>query len=140
MKVTQDFKMVIILDEDLPLGLKANTAAVLSLTVGNKIDDLIGEDLVDKDTYIHTGLTGTPLPILKCNTKNLKELYDKAYTLRDEILLVDITDAAQTTKNYDDYRQKLEQTANEKLQLLGIALAGSKKIINKLTGSLALLR
>lgn len=140
MNVSEDFKMVIVLDDDLPTGLKANTAAVLSLTLGDKVKNLIGEDLLDGEKYSHTGLTRIPLPILKCTAEELKKLYEKAYTLKDEILFVDITDAAQTTKNYEDYHQKLSNSSKTELKLLGIALASSKKVINKLTGSFGLLK
>lgn len=140
MQVTEDFKMVIVLDDDLSVGLKANTAAVLSLTLGNKIAGLIGDDLTDNDKNIHTGLTTIPLPILKCTPQDLRNLYQKAYALKEELVFVDITDAAQTTKNYDDYQEKLEKTPDSELKLLGVALAGPKKLISKLTGSFGLLR
>jgi len=140
MKVTNDFKMVIVIDDELVVGLKANTAAVLSLTLGNKIEGLIGKDLSDGSGRVHKALTTVPLPILKCNLEKLKEVYNKAYELKDEILLVDVTYAAQTTKNYLDYELKLKQTLSDELKLLGIALGGPSKLINKLTGSLALLR
>lgn len=140
MKVTEDFKMVIVLDEDLPVGLKANTAAVLSLTLGNKIEGLIGTDLKDGSEHLHTALTTIPLPILKCARERLIEKYKQGYELRDELLLVDVTDAAQTTKNYAHYEQKLKQSSTHQLALLGLALAGPQKLINALTGNLALLR
>ncbi len=140
MQVGSNSKMVIVLDESLSVGLQANTAAVLSLTLGNKISGLIGKDLLDKSKKIHTGLTIVPLPILICSNKKLRELYSKAYDLQDQLLLVDITDAAQTTKTYADYEQKLQSVSSDTIVLLGIALFGEKKNINSLTGSLGLLR
>jgi len=132
--------MVIIVDDNLAVGLKANTAAVLSLTIGNKVEGLIGKDLNDENEHIHKALTTIPLPILKCTSEKLQEIYNEAYELKDEILLIDITDAAQTTKNYADYEQKLKQSSTNQLKLLGVALVGSQGPIKKLTGSLALLR
>lgn len=140
MKVTDDFKMVIVLDTALSLGLKTNTAAVLSLTLGNKIQGLIGEDLKDGGGDIHTGLTKIPLPILQCTNDVLVEIYNQAYNLKEQIFLVDITNAAQTTKNYDDYSQKLNQSSSQTLKLLGIGLAGNINLIKKLTGNLGLVR
>lgn len=140
MHKTSDFKMVIVLDETLPLGLKCNTAAVLSLTLGNKIDNLIDKDLIDGDGTMHTGLTNQPLPILKSTEENVRKILKQAHALKDDLLVVDITDAAQTTKNYIDYEEKLKSKTSEELKLLGIALAGSKKDINSLTGNLPLLK
>lgn len=140
MKATDDFKMVIVVDDDLSLGLKTNTAAVLSLTLGHKIDGLIGHDLTDASGTHHTSLTTVPLPILKCSNDDLRRVYNQAQELSDEVLLVDITDAAQTTKNYDDYQAKLEKSETDQLQLLGIAVAGPQKLVNKLTGAMGLVR
>ena len=140
MKVTSDFKMVIVLDQGLPVGLLSNTAAVLSLTLGNKIEGLIDKELTDGSGTIHAGLTNQPLPILKANTDSLKLLYKKALMLKDNLLLVDITDAAQTTKNYIDYEIKLKNKTSEELKILGLALAGSNKSVKSLTGNLSLLR
>lgn len=140
MKISSDHKMVVILDESLPLGLKANTAGVLSLTLGNKIEGLIGHDLIDKSDITHTALTKYPLPILAVASEKLKDIYRHAFDLKDDLLLVDVTDAAQTTKNYEDYERKLKEHTIDELTFLGIALSGDKKIINKLTGNLPLLR
>lgn len=140
MKVTPDYKMVIILDGDLPVGLLCNTSAVLSLTIGNQVENLIDKNLEDGDGTIHTGLTNTPLPILKLNINKLKELRIKANENGKDLLIVDITDAAQSTKNYVDYEEKLKSRTSNELKYLGIALAGDKKIINGLTGNLPLLK
>lgn len=132
--------MVIVLDDDLSIGLKVNTAAVLSLTLGERIEGLIGQDLEDKDGVKHTSLTTIPLPILKCSSDQLREVYSQALELGDDLMLVDITDAAQTTKNYSDYEQKLSSTNTVDLKYLGLALAGPQKLVSKLTGSLGLVR
>lgn len=140
MKVTSDFKMVIVLDDALPVGLKCNTAAVLSLTLGNKTEGLIDKDLQDSGNEIHTGLTNQPLPILKTTMEQLKSIYKQAKSLGKNILIVDVTDAAQTTKTYKDYEEKLKSKSFDELKILGIALAGSRKDVTKLTGNLGLLR
>lgn len=44
------------------------------------------------------------------------------------------------TKNYDDYRDKIVSFTKDDFQYLGIAVYGNKKHVNKLTGSLPLLR
>lgn len=140
MKITDDFKMVIVLDDSLELGLKMNTAAVLSLTLGAQIEDLIGGELMDKTGVWHFGLTTVPLPILKASPEKLREVFNSASGLREELLVVDVTDAAQTTVDYADYQAKLEKTDTNDLKLLGVALAGPKKLVNKFTGSFGLAR
>lgn len=58
-------KCVLLIDSELPLGLLANTAAVLVLTIGKRVEGIIGSDVVDGSGQIHTGITTIPLPILK---------------------------------------------------------------------------
>ncbi|MCR6104995.1 DUF2000 domain-containing protein [Salipaludibacillus agaradhaerens] len=133
-------KCVLIIDSELPTGLIANTAAVLALTLGKKIDDIIGPEVFDGDKRPHEGITTMPLPILKSTELDIKELRDKISCDFSDLLLVDFSNAAQTTKNYEDYTQKISQYTTNDLKYLGIAIYGEKKKLNKLTGSLGLLR
>ncbi|TCK92577.1 hypothetical protein EDC19_1726 [Natranaerovirga hydrolytica] len=133
-------KCVIIIDSELPTGLIANTAAVLALTLGNKIKDIIGPNVVDGDGKIHEGITTIPFPILKSNPVYIKELRNVIGATYPDLVLVDFSNAAQTTKNYDDYTKKIAQHTTDELEYLGIAAYGDKKKINKLAGSLPLLR
>ncbi|MBA2442265.1 MAG: DUF2000 domain-containing protein [Rubrobacter sp.] len=128
-----------ILDEDLPAGLSVNTAGVLALTLGDKMGQIIGPDVTDGSGRAHLGITTMPIPILKAGAETVREIRLQASEL-DELMLVDFTDAAQSTKTYEDYTRKIEAIPTEELSYLGLALYGDKKRINKLTGSLPLLR
>jgi len=132
-------KCVIILDESLPVGLLANSAAVLSLTLGKEIGGIISRDIQDGSGELHRGITNTVIPILKAEKENLTVIRENAVR-NEELLVVDFSDVAQRTKHYDDYAAQLEATKAEDLRYLGIALYGEKKPIQKLTGSLPLLR
>ena len=132
-------KCVMIINADLPLGLIANTAAVLSLTIGSKVEEIIGPDIYDGSGGKHTGITTTPIPILKSNAEEIKRLREEAANL-DHLFVVDFSDAAQTTKTYEDYTQLIGKTLASDLSYLGIAIYGKKKSVNKLTGSMPLLR
>ena len=136
MKLEENHKLAIIIDSSLPIGLIANTASVLSLSIGKFIDGIIGEDLTDGLQKKHTGITTIPIPILKSDKETIKNIRENLYT--EDIFVVDFCDAAQTTKNYTDYKIKLQNSEN--INYLGIALIGNKKIINKYTGSMPLLR
>lgn len=136
--VTSDTKLVMVIDTNLPLGLIANTAAVLALSVGAQIP-LIGPDVTDGSQSLHRGITTIPIPILKSDVEGVKEIRSKASAM-EGLFVVDVTDAAQTTTTYEDYTRKLSQLRSEELRYLGVVLYGPKKLVNKLTGSLALLR
>jgi hypothetical protein len=134
-------KCVIIIDEDLPLGLIANTAAVLSLSLGHKIENLIGHDLKDSEGNQHVGITTTPIPILKGDSSTIKTIRHKLFeNAFDDVFVVDFCNVAQETKTYDDYSARLENMPIEKLLYLGIAMYGPKKKVNQLTGNMGLLK
>jgi hypothetical protein len=133
-----DTKCVVVIDEALSLGLIANTAAVLALTLGSRLD-IVGADLCDRDGARHKGLTRIPIPILKAPAHIVSSVREAASSIED-LFLVDVSDAAQTTTNYEDYEEALADRGTDDLQYLGVALFGAKRAVNRLTGSLPLLR
>lgn len=133
-------KCVIVIDSELPVGLIANTSAVLALTLGKKIEGIIGSIVVDGDGHTHEGITTTPIPILKGSGAMIKELRETISSDYPDLFLVDFSNVAQMTKNYDDYMNKIASFTSNDFAYLGIAVYGNKKHVNKLTGSLPLLR
>ncbi len=134
-------KCVILIDESLPLGLIANSASVLSLSLGKKVDGIIGNDLKDINNRTHLGITTMPIPILKSNKTQLKELREKLFEDKfNECIVVDFTNVAQRAKTYDEYAKLLSITSQDELEYLGVAIYGPKKLVNKLVGSIGLLR
>ncbi len=137
----QEKKCVIVIDGDLSLGLITNTSAVLGMTLGKRIEGIIGSDIFDASGNCHLGITNTPIPILKGTKKTIKEIRNKIDSEKiAELLLVDFSYTAQKSKTYTDYEDKLSATTVEDLEYLGIALYGDKKDINRFTGNLPLLR
>lgn len=134
-------KCVAVIDQDLPLGLIANTAAILGCTLGKKRTEIVGEDVVDQDDRLHLGIINTPIPILAATKDQIKEIYRTAHALQDEsMMIVGFSDLAQRCKTYEDYTAKMAQTSDDDLNYLGICLSGSKKAVNRLTGSLPILK
>ena len=138
---TAERKCVMVIDEALPLGIIANTAAILGTTLGKQQPDLVGEDVTDQTGNAHLGIVDIPIPILKGNAQLIKEIREKLYeTEFAKLLVIDFSDVAQRCNVYDCFISEMSDTASSKLQYFGIALCGSKKIVNKLTGSIPLLR
>lgn len=134
-------KCVIVVDENLPLGIIANTAAILGITMGMKMPDVVGNDVLDLEGNSHMGIIQFPVPILKGNTEILKKLRTKLFEPQfAELTVVDFSDLAQGCKTYDEFISKMENTSEVKLNYIGIAICGNKKKINKLTGNMPLLR
>lgn len=138
-RVEGEPKCVMVLNGELPAGLLANTAGVLSVTLGRRVADILGPDVKDGAGESHAGLTKLPMPVLRATAEEVREIRARATSL-EGVLTVDVTDAAQSSKNYEDYERKISATAPEDLQYLGVALYGKKRPINRLTGSLSLLK
>lgn len=134
-------KCVILINEELPLGLIANTSAVLAMSVGKKYEHLIGCDVEDQDGVIHPGITKIPIPLLKGNDELLKNIRERILKREvNDIYMVDFCNLAQKSKNYDQYMIRMKTTPTEEQSYLGICLCGPEKEVNKLTGSLPLLK
>lgn len=134
-------KCVMVMDEELAAGVAANTAALLGMTLGSRIEGAIGCDVVDQDGCPHLGILQIPLPILKASKEKIRELrhtlYEEGYA---DVVCVDFSDAAQCCHVYADWIEKIKGIPEDNLTYLGIGLYGDKKKVNRLCGSLPLYR
>lgn len=134
-------KCVIVVDKNLPLGLIANTVAILGCTLGKSIPSIVGSDVKDKENFIHKGVINIPLPILSSTKEEIKKLYEIINgNGNEDIKLIDFNNVAQKCKDYDDYIEKLSCFKTSELNYLGICIYGNKKSINSLTGSMPTLK
>lgn len=137
----QNEKCVMVIDENLPLGIIANTAAIMGITIGKRMPEVVGVDVTDQTGYEHQGIIEFPVPILKGNPELIKGLRERLYEPDfQELSVVDFSDLAQGCKTYEEFIGKMERTAETDLQYLGLAICGNKKKVNKLTGCMPLLR
>ena len=137
----KDEKCVMILEENLPLGLIANTAAIMGITLGKKLPEIVGTDVADRSGNLHLGIVEFPVPVLKGSSETVKELREKLYRPEfRELTVVDFSDLAQGCRAYEEFIQKMGQASEETLEYLGVAICGPKKKVNQLTGSMPLLR
>lgn len=134
-------KCVMIIDENLPLGNIANTAAIFGITLGKVMPEVVGEDVIDSTGNIHMGITAIPVPILRGNPQLIKEIRQKLYEPGfEDVTVVDFSDLAQSCNDYTDFTAKIAKTPETDLNYFGLAMCGPKKKVNKLTGSIPLLR
>ena len=87
----------VVYDEQLPLGIIANPAADMGITLGKARPAVVGADARDESGHTHLGIIEFPVPILRGSPEST-------------------------------------------LQYFGVAVCGAKKKVNRLTGSLPLLR
>lgn len=134
-------KVVMVIDRQLPLGLIANTAAVLGASLGKMVAGLVGADSEDADGKRHLGITTMNIPILGASGEQLKELYGRVSAAEfADVAAVDFNHVAQRSLDYENYTRLLAQVPGEALTYLGLCLYGPLKKVNRLTGNLGLLR
>jgi len=134
-------KCVLIIDNTQPTGIIANTASVLSITLGKQIDGIVSHDIYDKQGEKHLGITQMPIPILGTSRDRIKEIRKNILSLKSEdLVLVDFSNIAQQSKTYDNYESVMLSTDENEIEYVGIAICGDKKIVNKATGNLSLIR
>ena len=131
----------VVYDEQLPLRIIANTAAVMGITLGKAMPEVVGADVRDESGHTHLGIIEFPAPILRRSPESIKALREKLYEPDFQALTaVDFSDLAQSCKTYDEFIGRMAQVPESTLQYFGVAVCGAKKKVNKLTGSLPLLR
>ena len=137
----QNEKCVMVIDENLPLGIIANTAAIMGITLGKKMPQVVGADVMDQSGNEHLGIIESPVPVLKGSTETIKEIREKLYQPDfQDLTVVDFSDLAQGCKTYDEFIEKMGHVPESRLQYFGLAICGAKKKVNNLTGSMPLLR
>ena len=132
-------KCVVVVDGELPAGLMVNAAACLAVTLGERVEDINGEDATDGSGMVHPGLIPTGIAILQADADAIKDTRLKA-EVTEGVFVADFTDAAQTPRDYGEYLQNISNINSEDLRYLGVGLYGDKKAVGRLTGGLALLR
>lgn len=133
-------KCSIIVDEELPPGLVANTVGVIAMALGKLAPEAMGHDGVDQDGKRHRGLAWMGVTVLRGTKEVIGDIFTRAAENDPDLLIVDCPAVAQATRDYDEYLEMLSQQGGPELRLRGIGLYGNGKKIAKLTGNLSLLR
>lgn len=137
----QNEKCVMVIDEGLPLGIIANTAAIMGITLGKRMPEVVGVNVTDQSGNEHLGIIEFPVPILRGSRSVIKQIREKLYQPDfQDLTVVDFSDLAQGCKTYNEFIEKMGHVPESALQYLGVAICGEKKQVNKLTGSMPLLR
>ncbi|MFE9743576.1 DUF2000 domain-containing protein [Saccharothrix saharensis] len=125
-------KLALILRDDLPGNLAANAAAVLGLSLGARLPDLLGEDAKDAEGTVHLGLNTHPVPVLTTSAEHLKALHRA-----DGVLKIGFTEVARRSRAYPEYLGALALT--EDPEFVAVALYGPRAEVTRLTRKLPLL-
>ena len=96
---------------------------------------------MDAENHTHYGLIQVPVPVLKAPAEKVADIRNRLFEDGfEDVSCVDFTNVAQECMTYADYTNTMNHSKKDDFTYLGIALVGNKKKVNKLTGSLGLLR
>ena len=98
-----------VLDENLPLGLLANTAAILGITLGKHMPEAVGADVLDGSGKAHLGIIMFPVPILRGDAEQIRAIREILYGVDyQDVIVVDPMwpSAAKTTANTSARRRR----------------------------------
>ena len=134
-------KCVLVADSSLPAGVLANTAAILGVTQGARFPQAVGPDVTDGSGALHPGIITLPIPVLKSNAAGLRALRSRLGEPPFEgVFAADFSDVARRCRTYPEYVSSAAGTPEREFTYLALLLWGPKEQINRLTGSLPLLR
>ena len=135
-------KIVMVINQEIPLGLVANTAAVLGISLSKMFpQEIVGCDIQDASGNVHRGITAQTIPVLGASREQVKAIRDKMFdSAYSDITVIDFSEVAQRSLEYDNYIKMLSCLPSTDIHYLGICLYGPKKQVNKLTGNIGLLR
>ncbi len=138
--LTDEWRIAVVVDLDLPLGHLANTVAAVSIGLGAACPELAGTvlpDAVGRETHASAD---RPEPALQASPETIRALFMMANPVTERAALVVFPQFARALHRFLDYAAALSMRGLGEEHLDGLGLAGPDKWVRSLTGSLKLLR
>lgn len=132
-------KVVTVIAKDLPTGVALNTAALLGISLGRHVPDLVGGESRDATGHVRPGMSTHAVPVLKATTEQLRTLHEQACR-QPELVVVDMNHVAQESRTYEAFLDSLSGTKPQDIRYLGLMLFGPRQDVDSLTGRLSLYR
>src|SRR5690349_7952813 len=130
-----DTKIAVIVRNDLPVWQKLNvTAFTVSGIAG--LPDVLGEPYVDGSGNTYLPMIKQPIMIFGADQAQIRAVYEQA--LGRDVLFTIYTEELFATPHDEANRAAVEARRSEDLNLVGLALRGKKKLMDKLLKGLSL--
>jgi hypothetical protein len=131
-------KIAVVLREDLPVWQKLNATAFLASGVAGTEPDCIGEPYQDASGHRYLPMFRQPVLVFACNAEQLRRAYDR---LRDCGLSFSVFTEDLFRTNHDAAnRAAVKAVRSEDLRLVGMAVRGERKLVDKALKGLSLHR
>jgi hypothetical protein len=135
-----DLRLAVIVDPGLPLGLLANTVAVIAAGLAAAVPGIGGVCLRDAEGVAFFNSADRPIPILGADGPTMTALLMRAAERPDEARIVAFPAFARSLHAFADYAEALPSRRLGSEKLDGLGLVGPSRWVRSLTGALKLLR
>ena len=133
-------KIVLVLRPELATGTLLNIAACLTAGITATQPQHAGQPLQDLAGLNSAASSHLPVVVLKGNDQVFERILQQLKQQQDAGRVCIFPDYAQAIHQAEQYWQIHQQTVHNGGHISGLALSGTKKWLNRLTGNLALLR
>ncbi|ASL97675.1 MULTISPECIES: DUF2000 domain-containing protein [Serratia] len=131
-----DTKIAFIVRDDLPTWQRLNVVAFLATGIAAAAPEIIGERYVDAQGRRYGAISGQPMLIFAADLPGLQNVHRKG--LERELTLIPYVHAMFATGHDEANRQVFRAEDADNLDLVGLALRGPKKAVDKAIKGLAL--
>lgn len=131
-----DTKIAFIVRDDLQTWQRLNVVAFLATGIAAAAPEIIGERYVDAQGRRYGGISGQPMLIFASDLPGLQNVHRKG--LKRELTLIPYVHAMFATGHDEANRQVFLAEDADNLDLVGLALRGPKKAVDKAIKGLAL--
>ncbi|ARD61816.1 hypothetical protein Y71_18465 [Kosakonia radicincitans DSM 16656] len=131
-----DTKVALVVRDDLESWQRLNVVAFLATGVVSAAPEVLGEPYVDAAGRRYERIAGQPMLIFAGTLADLQRTHRKG--LEREVTVVPYVEAMFSTGNDDANRAVFQLEDADAMNLVGIALRGPKKAVDKVIKGLAL--
>jgi hypothetical protein len=127
-------KIAVVLREDLAVWQKVNVAAFLVSGIAATVPDIVGEPYVDGSGSSYLPMFRQPVLVFTADADAIRRAYERA---RDRgVELAVFTDELFATGHDAANRAAVAAVPSEELDLVGIAMHGERKLVDKVVDKL----
>ena len=131
-----DTKIVFVIREDLAVWQKLNVTAFLATGIATESPEIMGQPYVDASERQYGKLAGQPIMIFSADTEGLRKVQARGF--ERELVMMPYVYPMFSTGNDDANRAIFLAESPENMDLVGLAMRGPKKIIDKVIKGLSL--
>lgn len=124
-----DTKIAIIVRNDLAMWQRLNVVAFLATGIPSIAPEVMGELYENANGHKYSNMSGQPMLIFEGDLKALQTAHQKGIDLNLDML--PYVHAMFATSNDEDNRRIFRQDDPDNLNLVGLALKGPKKLVDK---------